>query len=221
MDEQGQTSAYSYSELNARANRLAHWLRAQGVSPDTLVGISVTRSLDQVVALLATLKAGAAYLPLDPHYPADRLQFMLADAGLRLVLTQAEWLAERPWLQPSSGQVFCLDQDWQCVADLPATNPNGALSGDHLAYCIYTSGSTGRPKGVLVAHRGLTNLVLSQTAAFGVTPADRILQFASFSFDAAVSETFMALATGAALYLAPQSTLTSVSSRTTVESVSR
>ncbi len=211
--------AYTYAELNARANRLAHYLiahgagRANGVGGETLVGISVTRSLDQVVALLATLKAGAAYLPLDPNYPPDRRHFMLADAGVTLVLTHAhlldpEPLASEPLAAESpSATHFCLDRDWDQLAGYPDTTPALTLSGEHLAYVIYTSGSTGRPKGVLVAHRGLTNLVRAQTAAFGITPADRILQFASFSFDAAVSETFMALAAGATLYLAPQTTL--------------
>ncbi len=220
----------TYGQLNARANQLAHWLiangfgGANGARSETLVGIAVERSLDMVVALLATLKAGAAYLPLDPAYPADRLQFMLADSGVELVLTQAHLLADRPWL--AGRTVFCLDRDWPALAAYPETNPSLAatpdslavtpdslaVTPDSLAYVIYTSGSTGRPKGVLVAHRGLTNLVLSQTAAFGLVrqdgaPAHRILQFASFSFDAAVSETFMALATGATLYLAPQPTL--------------
>jgi amino acid adenylation domain-containing protein len=132
---------------------------------------------------------------------------MLADSGVQLVLTQAPLLAARPWLAPAGGQVLALDAAADQLAALPDTDPQVALSGDHLAYVIYTSGSTGRPKGVLVPHRGLTNLVLGQTAAFGISAADRILQFASFSFDAAVSETFMALAIGATLVLAPQESL--------------
>jgi amino acid adenylation domain-containing protein len=203
----GPVTTLPYGELNAQANRLAHWLIAQGAGAETLVGISVTRSLDMLVALLATLKAGAAYLPLDPNYPADRLRYMLADSGVKLVLTQAPLLAGRPWLAPAGGQAFALAAEAPALASLPATDPQVPLAADNLAYVIYTSGSTGRPKGVLVPHRGLTNLVLGQTAAFGITATDRILQFASFSFDAAVSETFMALATGATLVLAPQQTL--------------
>ena len=203
----GATTTLSYADLDARANRLAHWLRAQGAGPESLVGIALPRSLDMLVALLATLKAGAAYLPLDPNYPPDRLRFMLADASVRLVLTHRPLLAALPWLAPAGGVALALDEAHDRLAALPATPPTVALAADHLAYVIYTSGSTGRPKGVLVQHRGLTNLVRAQIAAFGITPADRILQFASFSFDAAVSETFMALASGAALYLAPQPSL--------------
>src|SRR6185369_1371541 len=154
----------SYAELDRRASQVARALRARGAGPDALVGLSSERSLEMVVGLLGILKAGAAYLPLDPAYPAERLAFILADAEPRLVLTQ-ERLAG--------------------VLPVPRVTPK--IGPADLAYVIYTSGSTGQPKGVLVTHRGLGNLAASQIAAFGVQPGSRVLQYASLNFDASIS----------------------------------
>ncbi|HEX6287704.1 MAG TPA: amino acid adenylation domain-containing protein, partial [Herpetosiphonaceae bacterium] len=189
----------TYAALNARANQLAHALRARGVGPDTRVGLCLERSLDLVVALLAVLKAGGAYVPLDPTYPAELLGLMLRDAQVALLLTHA---ALRPALPGQAAAVLCLDTaaellDHQPTHNLPAVDP------DHLAYVIYTSGSTGTPKGVLVAQRGLVNMTLAQQHAFAVTPHSRVLQFASISFDASISEIAMALGAGATLELLP------------------
>ncbi len=197
----------TYDELNRRANQLAHHLQKLGVGPDTLVGICVERSLDMVVGLLGILKAGGAYLPLDPTYPQERLSFMLEDADISILLTQVPLVDHLP----ESRTVICLDADWETVARESRENPISGVTPENLAYVIYTSGSTGRPKGVLLEHRGLCNLVEAQTQAFGVEAGSRVLQFASFGFDASVSETFMALLTGATLYLARQETLASVS----------
>jgi amino acid adenylation domain-containing protein len=195
-------ASLTYRELNSQANRPAHHLVALGVRPDSLVAIALPRGLDRVVALLATLKAGGAYLPLDSDYPAERLAYMLADSSPRVLITDT---ATRTALgsTPASLAVLQLDADrsWQ---SLPATNPDPAalgLTASHLAYVIYTSGSTGRPKGAMVAHAGLCNLALAQIDAFAVTPASRVLQFASFSFDACIFEVLMALCRGAALHV--------------------
>jgi amino acid adenylation domain-containing protein len=189
----------SYRELERRANRLAHHLRAIGVGPDVVVGLSMTRSPDLVVGVLGILKAGGAYLPLDPGYPADRLAFMLADARVPVLLTQSH-LVDR--LPVHAATLVRLDADAPHIARWPDTPPPGATDPQHLAYVIYTSGSTGRPKGVMIPHRGAMNLAEAQLTGLPLGPADRILQFASISFDAAVWDLLMAWRAGAALVLA-------------------
>ncbi len=179
----------TYRELDEQAGSLAAWLRARGVGPDALVAVEIERSPEMIVALLGVLKAGGAYVPVDPNYPEERRRFILEDAGIKLVVTRETVL--------------------EAISAALAPAPRPVQSPDSLAYVIYTSGSTGRPKGVMLSHRGLLNLVHEQTRGFGVTPESRVLQFASFSFDASVSEIFMALTTGARLYLASQDTLMS------------
>jgi amino acid adenylation domain-containing protein len=191
----------SYSELNSKANQLAHYLQKQGVGPEMLVGISVERSPDMVIALLAILKAGGAYLPLDPTYPQERLAYMLADSGVKTLLTQKPLLPDLP---ETEAAVFLLDADWHHVETEPTSNPDSGVGPENLAYVIYTSGSTGRPKGVLVTHRGIPNLAEAQIKTFNLQPDSRCLQFASFSFDASVSEVMTTLLVGATLVLAPQ-----------------
>ncbi|HEX8145863.1 MAG TPA: amino acid adenylation domain-containing protein [Pyrinomonadaceae bacterium] len=188
----------TYAELNRRANQLAHHLCARGVRPETLVGVLMERSPEMVVALLGILKAGGAYLPLDPAYPAARKAFMLEDARAPVVLSQRRVSEHLP---PFGGQVIYLESDWSAIDGESAVNPPAVTTPEHLAYVIYTSGSTGVPKGVAVAHRGLCNLAAAQSRAFGVLPESHVLQFASFSFDASVSEIFMALVKGATLCL--------------------
>ncbi|HEU4556219.1 MAG TPA: amino acid adenylation domain-containing protein, partial [Longimicrobium sp.] len=201
----------SYGELNARANRLAHHLRALGVGPEVRVALCVERGSEMVAAVLAVLKAGGAYVPLDSAYPHDRLAYMLADSAPAVVLTQgavAESLAGV--LDGLGGGVPVLELDAAAPAwaSQRETNPaRGGLAPEHPAYVIYTSGSTGRPKGVLVPHRGVCNVAVAQQRAFGVGPDGRVLQFASLSFDAAASELFMALVSGAALCVAPREEL--------------
>ncbi len=190
----------TYRELDARANQLAHYLQQYGVGPETRVAVCVERSIELVVGLLGVLKAGGAYVPLDPTYPPQRLEFMLEDSLTPLLLTQERLQSELSF----SGFfviVVALDLDWELIAAEPAVCPTGAAHADHPAYVIYTSGSTGSPKGVQVAHRGLGNMVQSQIASFGVRPDSRVLQFASASFDASVSEIFMALVAGATLVI--------------------
>ena len=169
----------TWAALQARVRRVARHLRGLGVGLETRVGLRLAHSVDWVVALLGVLEAGGAFLPLDPSYPPKRLAAVVEDSGAALVLDEIP-----------SGESL--------------KDPGVEVPLDALAYVIYTSGSTGRPKGVLVPHRGLVNLALAQARLFRVTPQSRILQFASPAFDAAISEVAMALATGAALHLAPR-----------------
>ncbi len=199
----------TYAELDSRANRLARHLAALDVAPGALVGLSVERSLDMVVGILGILKAGAAYLPLDPNYPAERLAFMLEDSGIAVLLTQSAVLPRLPVAAGSDIRAVCLDTDWPKIAAQPAAASAVLAGPDSLAYCIYTSGSTGRPKGALLAHRGLCNLADEQARRFDMRAGKRVLQFSAFSFDASVWETVMALRSGATLVLAPQETLAS------------
>jgi amino acid adenylation domain-containing protein len=186
----------SYGELNARANQLAHYLRERGVGRNGHVGICLQRSLDLAVALLGVLKAGGTCVPLDPKYPNERLNLMLEDVVAPIVLT------ERGLLQatvPDGTQVLHLSQERQTLAGGPRNNPCvGSIPSD-IAYVIYTSGSTGRPRGVLLPHAGLANYTLGAAELFELHPGDRMLQFCSISFDAAVEEIFATWAAGATL----------------------
>ncbi|MEE4185170.1 MAG: non-ribosomal peptide synthase/polyketide synthase, partial [Gammaproteobacteria bacterium] len=193
------TTALSYAELNHQANQIARWLIAAGAGPGTLVGLCVARSPRLIAALLGILKAGAAYLPLDPEYPAERLQWMLQDSQAPLLVTEQ---ALRAALPEHTARVLCLDNDREELADRPDTDPDTSATAHDLAYVIYTSGSTGQPKGVMIEHRGVCNLVHAQAAAFGLGPGDRMLQFASVSFDASIFEIVMGLGVGATLVLA-------------------
>ncbi len=195
----------SYRELNSRANQLAHHLQTLGVKPEMLVGICVERSLDMIVGLLGILKAGGAYVPLDPSYPQERLAFMLADSQVLVLLTQQKLMTTLTLALSEKGegeaQVVCLDTDRELFSKAPADNLVSGVQPDNLAYVIYTSGSTGQPKGVLVEHHGLCNLAKAQIQSFNVQPDSRVLQFASISFDASISEIVMALGSGATLCL--------------------
>ncbi len=190
----------SYGELNRRANALAQHLRAVGVGPDTIVGISVNRSAELVVGVLAILKAGGAFLPLDPGYPEDRLAHMIADSRLTVLVTDPA-LVDR--LPPFAGRLVALERTPVGAEESPSVQ----LSSRNLAYVIYTSGSTGRPKGVMLEHGGLVNVAREQQRLFGVGPGSRVLQFAALSFDASVFEVAMALGSGATLCLAAPAAL--------------
>ncbi|NLC72002.1 MAG: amino acid adenylation domain-containing protein, partial [Desulfuromonadaceae bacterium] len=190
----------TYSQLNRRANRIAYALIAMGVRPDTLVGLCLERGVNLVASILGIHKAGGAYLPLDPLYPTERLAFMIQDAGLRIMVTDSDLEI------PFRGERLLID-DPKELTGFPVVNPGPVAAPDNLAYVIYTSGSTGQPKGVLVEHRGLVNLALAQSEMFGVTPHSRVLQFASPSFDASISEIAMALVRGAALCVPRSDTL--------------
>ncbi|QAU34548.1 non-ribosomal peptide synthase/polyketide synthase [Janthinobacterium sp. 17J80-10] len=195
--------ALSYAELNQRANRLAHRLVRQGVTPDTLIGLCAERSPDMVIALLAILKAGGAYVPFDPAYPAERLRYMLEDSGVDLVVTQRALCDTLPL---SSQRIVLADDPTQNAASEDGNIDAVAmgLTPLSLAYVIYTSGSTGNPKASLLMHQGLSNLAQAQIEYFHVDASSRLIQFASIAFDAATSEIFMALGAGACLHIIPR-----------------
>lgn len=197
----------TYRQLNERANQLAHHLRAQGVTSETRVAICLDRSMEMIVAVLGVFKAGAAYVPLDPTYPADRIAFMLRDAAPKIAITE-QALADL--ISAEVNTIILLDAVSPELAAAPVHNPESRTVPSSLAYIIYTSGSTGFPKGVLIEHGGLSNLVIAQSQAFGLSPGRQVLQFASFSFDAAISEMGMALTTGATLHMADRDTLMSL-----------
>ncbi|MBB4864948.1 amino acid adenylation domain-containing protein/non-ribosomal peptide synthase protein (TIGR01720 family) [Pseudomonas nitritireducens] len=189
----------SYAQLNARANQLAHWLRGQGVGPDVLVGVAAERSVELVVALVGIVKAGGAYVPMDPDYPQERLQHMLADSGVSLLLTQQHLLERLP---ASNAEMICLDSQWSEIATASEQNPEVQGSRQNLAYLIYTSGSTGKPKGAGNSHRALVNRLNWMQKAYALDASDRVLQKTPFSFDVSVWEFFWPLMTGAALVVA-------------------
>ncbi|MEM9101115.1 MAG: amino acid adenylation domain-containing protein [Pseudomonadota bacterium] len=206
-----ESETLSYAELNQRANRLAHYLVEQhGLAPDNLVGVCIQRSVDMFVAVLAILKAGGAYVPLDPEAPQSRLQTIIDDAGIKLMLTHSK-LAET--LSLGSLLCVCMDQQQLGNALVASSTQNlstqqRGLDPENLAYVIYTSGSTGKPKGVMLHHRGLCNLSSAQRDSLGVVAKQsKILQFASIAFDAATWEWCMALTNGACLVLATQETI--------------
>jgi amino acid adenylation domain-containing protein/thioester reductase-like protein len=188
----------TYEQLNQKANQLAHYLQSLGVKPEVLVGIYVERSLNMVVGLLGILKAGGAYVPLDPTYPQERLSYMLEDSGIQILLTQDKLIFQ---LSEHQVQVVCLDSDWDKIALYSQKNPTGINSGEHLAYIIYTSGSTGKSKGVTIAHQALSLFTQTILSVYQITASDRILQFASISFDTAIEEIYPCLCTGATLVL--------------------
>ena len=188
----------TYGELEARAGALAHRLRALGVGPEVLVGVCAERSLEMVVALLAVLKAGGGYVPLDPSYPAERLAYMLADSRVPVLLTQG---AVRSRLPDLAARVLLLDggdEETAAGEEVPAPE----VTPDHVAYMIYTSGSTGRPKGAMNTHRAIVNRLLWMQDALGLDATDRVLQKTPFSFDVSVWEFFWPLMVGARLVVA-------------------
>jgi amino acid adenylation domain-containing protein len=196
-----ESRSLTYRELHLRSNQLAHYLQKLGVGPETVVGISAERSLEMIIGVLGILQAGAAYLPLDPSHPKQRLAYMLATARPLVLLTQQR-LVER---LPSSGaRIVCLDTDWPNITGESEQTPICLATSDNLAYIIFTSGSTGQPKAVAVTHRGLCNVSAAQAHHFRVQSSDRVLQFASLNFDAAVFEIVMALCSGATLCLPGQ-----------------
>jgi amino acid adenylation domain-containing protein len=194
----------TYRELDARANRLAHYLRARGVGPETRVGICLDRSLDLVVGVLGIVKAGAAYVPLDPSYPPDRLRLLLADAHVAVLLTESRHGGRLP--RGCVATTICLDDEWAAIAREPDGPPHGGALAGNLAYVMYTSGSTGVPKGVAVPHRAVVRLVVGADYFRG-GPDEVFLQLAPVAFDASTFEIWGALLTGARLVIAPPGTL--------------
>jgi len=194
-----ESTRLDYRTLNARANQLAHHLRTLGVGRESLVGVWMERSAEMVVALLAVLKAGGAYVPLDPAFPKDRIDYMMEDAALGVVLTQAH-LADT--LGEGGPRAVCLDRDASQLASLPADNPVSLSDAGNLAYVIYTSGSTGLPKGVMLEHHSVVNFLLSMQREPGITAADRFVSVTTLSFDIAGLEIHGPLTAGSTVVLA-------------------
>jgi amino acid adenylation domain-containing protein len=196
----------TYSELNQKINQLAHYLQELGVTSEVLVGISIEQSFNTIVALLATLKAGGAYVPLDPNYPKERLNYILEDARISVLLQDRE----NSQLSESKAKVIYIDSDWQKISLCSQKNLEHQVKGNNLAYVIYTSGSTGKPKGVMICHQALSNFTQSIIAEFAIAGnTDRVLQFASINFDAAVEEIYPCLCAGGTLVLRTDAMLVS------------
>jgi amino acid adenylation domain-containing protein len=193
-------TSLTYRQLNERANQLAHYLRELGVGPDSPVGICMERSAEMIVGLLGILKAGGAYVPLDPAYPAERLAFMLNDAGAKILMTQ-ERLGLGPRIVNPACKILFIDTESKKIAAHPTKNPEVKVRPDNLAYIIYTSGSTGEPKGVELTHGGLLNLVFWHRQTYEVTPSDKATQLAGVGFDASVWELWPYLTAGASVHL--------------------
>ncbi len=189
----------TYRQLNAKANQLAHYLHDLGIQIEDFVGIYIERSLEMIIGLLGILKAGAAYVPLDPSYPTERIEFMLQDAAPPVLLTQQRLLDSLPICQT---QIICLDSDWYKITQKSNKNLNLMIELDQLAYMIYTSGSTGKPKGAMNSHLAISNRLLWMQDAYQLTEKDNILQKTPFSFDVSVWEFFWPLLAGAKLIFA-------------------
>ncbi|HEX8183843.1 MAG TPA: amino acid adenylation domain-containing protein, partial [Blastocatellia bacterium] len=190
----------TFSELNQRANQLAHYLRESGVGPEALVGIFVERSVDMIVSLLGILKAGGAYLPIDPAYPKERIAFMLNDAKVAVLLTQRRLLQSLP---RHEAQTICLDSDGSTIAQRSEENPASGATADNLAYVIYTSGSTGQPKGVQVTHGSVAHLIEATRPLFHFSSDDVWTVFHSYAFDFSVWEIWSPLVHGGKLVIVP------------------
>ncbi|MFH2002373.1 MAG: amino acid adenylation domain-containing protein, partial [Planctomycetota bacterium] len=188
----------TYSALNRKANQLAHYLRSKGVGPDVLVGICMHRSFDMLVSLLGVLKAGGAYLPLDPAYPTERLMYLMEDSHAALWLTGKK---NRERLSALSAPAFCPSEEEEMLSRFSEDNPLWKNKPDDLLYVIYTSGSTGKPKGVAMPHQALINLIGWQLQQPGFDGGARTLQFTSLSFDVSAQEIFLTLCSGGTLVL--------------------
>lgn len=192
-----QDQELTYQELNTQANQLAHYLQLQGVGPDVIVGLQIERSLEMMIGLLAIHKAGGAYLPLDPDFPAERLAFMVTDSQAIVILTQ-EKLNQDPRLLGEVGdlRIIPIDTLWAEITQQPTTNPQSEVKPENLSYVIYTSGSTGKPKGVMVEHRNVVNFFTGMDAVIDHEPPGVWLAVTSLSFDISVLELFWTLARG-------------------------
>ncbi|KAA3658966.1 MAG: amino acid adenylation domain-containing protein, partial [Chloroflexi bacterium] len=221
-----QTQQLTYAELNAKANQLAHHLQAQGIGPETLVGVCMTRTPDLIVALLGTLKAGGAYIPIDPTYPSERIKFMIEDAQPQVIIADEaiscqlsaisqgnkkqktengkQKTTPHSQLTINNSQLIILPSDWPQITHYPVTNPKTEISPDNLAYVIYTSGSTGRPKGAMLEHRGVVNYLTWCQQAYPVDKGNGSPVHSSISFDLTVTSLFAPLVSGQCVHLLPE-----------------
>lgn len=192
-----ENTVLSYAELNKEANKLAHFLRESGIKRNEIVGIYLDKCAFSFIAILGVLKAGAAYLPIDPKYPMERIKHIILDADIKILITHSDFMFNLDFYQ---GGLFVMDIQADSLEE-KQDNPEFINRPTDLAYVIYTSGSTGTPNGVMVEHQSCVNMVLDQIRQFSITEQDKVLQFASLSFDASVSEIFMSLGAGATLVL--------------------
>ena len=188
----------SYGELEKRSNQLAHYLQTLGVGPEITVGLSVERGPEMVIGVLGVLKAGGAYVPVDPHYPKDRVAFMLKDTHVPILLTQRRLLDELPDMHAKK---ICLDTDWASISQHSATPVNCDVNSENLAYVIFTSGSTGQPKGICLRHTGVVNNLLDLNSSFGVGTSDKVMAISALSFDMNVYEVLGTLAAGGGIVI--------------------
>ena len=189
----------TYAELNEKANQLAHYLQAKGVTNEFLVAINIERSLEMIVGILGILKAGGAYVPIDAAYPPDRIDFILKDTLTKIILTSSE--VKTNLVISNDCEAICLDANWAEIAAYSTANLTTSINTYQLAYIIYTSGSTGKPKGVMIEHGGVVNLACSQAIALKLAPGTSTLQFSSFGFDASCYEIFNTLLSGGKLVM--------------------
>lgn len=201
----------SYADMNAKANQLAHYLIEQGVGPDTLVGMCLSRSAEMIITILAIHKSGGAYVPLDVSYPVERLTYMMEDSQCKLVISETE---HKDKLLGGQIPIVLLDTSLaqEMLSGYEGENPRISQTKvipSHMAYVIYTSGSTGKPKGVMIEHQALSSHIKSICIEYGVTANDNVLQFSNIGFDASVEQVFEALVTGASLYIRPEMLWTS------------
>ncbi|MEO7533123.1 MAG: amino acid adenylation domain-containing protein, partial [Ferruginibacter sp.] len=187
----------SYYELNERANQLAHYLRSKGVGHETLVPICIERGISMLTGILGILKAGGAYVPINPDYPSERISYILSDIGATIIISSRISRTK----VPKEHNIIVVEDDQALISSQATVNLQVAGSGNQLAYVIYTSGSTGKPKGVMVEHNSITSLIATQSRYFNITPDDRILQFADYTFDASVEQIFLTLLNGATLVM--------------------
>ncbi|WP_258539555.1 non-ribosomal peptide synthetase [Chitinophaga oryzae] len=201
----------TYRELDERAAQMAHYLRSKGVTNRSLVPVCLERSLEMIISILGILKAGAAYVPVDPEYPADRISYMLSDTGADVMVSSAG-CSGKLRAANADATIVLVDEEADAIGSCPVAAPARLPKPEDLAYVIYTSGSTGKPKGVMLEHRGVVNLALSQRDALWLKPGMRSLQFASFGFDASCYEIFNTLLSGGVLVLPRKEDLLSADS---------
>jgi amino acid adenylation domain-containing protein/non-ribosomal peptide synthase protein (TIGR01720 family) len=197
----------TFKELDERSNQLARYLQARGLKPEMLVPICIERSVEMLVGIFGILKSGAAYVPIDPEYPMERITYMLDDTNAEILLGSSSIQSKLAGSQADT--VIELDADWPAISCMPSDAVNITMKPGNLCYVIYTSGSTGKPKGVMVEHRGIVNLALNQAEALRLKPEMKTLQFASFGFDASCYEIFNTLLSGGTLVLSSKEDLTS------------
>lgn len=195
----GSSKQLTYRQVNRRANRLAHYLKEKGVGPEVMVGVYLERSLEMIISLLGIFKAGGTCVSLDPAYPTDRIEYMLEDTKAPIVITQAR--LKDNLAKNYRGKTICIDSEWETISTQSEKNPTSLAHGENAAYVIYTSGSTGKPKGVVISNSAIANHTVDCRVGYGLSSADKVLQFSSFNFDASLEQILPALIAGSALVL--------------------